>query len=140
VTLEIPSLRQRRDDLPELAQAILVQLGRPDVQVAPETMHVLETYDWPGNVRELRNVIESAAAVCEGNQLEPRHLLFFKPRARTREPSMHALPLAGKTLESIEKTAIQQTLEKFTGNKTQAARALGIAPSTLYEKIKKYGL
>jgi transcriptional regulator with PAS, ATPase and Fis domain len=140
VTLEIPSLRQRRDDMVELGQAILKQLGRADTSIAPETMHILESYDWPGNVRELRNVIESAAAVCDSNLLEPRHLLFFKPRAKHREPSMQALPLAGKTLESIEKAAIQQTLEKFSGNKTQAARALGIAPSTLYEKIKKYGL
>jgi transcriptional regulator with PAS, ATPase and Fis domain len=140
VTLEIPSLRQRRDDMAELAQAILLQLGYAEVQVALETMHVLESYDWPGNVRELRNVMESAAAVCEGTTLEPRHLLFFKPRTKQREPSMQALPLAGKTLESIEKAAIQQTLEKFAGNKTQAARTLGIAPSTLYEKIKKYSL
>jgi DNA-binding NtrC family response regulator len=139
VTLEIPSLRQRRDDLALLAQAILRQLSRSDVTMAPETMHVLESYDWPGNVRELRNVIESAAAVCDGPTLEPKHLLFFRPRVR-REPTAPALPLAGKTLESIEKAAIQQTLEQFGGNKTQAARALGIAASTLYEKIKKYSL
>jgi transcriptional regulator with PAS, ATPase and Fis domain len=139
VTLEIPPLRHRGDDLPELVRSILGQLGKGNVTVAPETLRVLESYDWPGNVRELRNVIESASAVCDDPILEPRHLLFFRPRTK-REPSMPSLPLAGKTLESIEKTAIQQTLEKCEGNKTQAAKALGIAPSTLYEKIKKYSL
>jgi len=139
VTLQIPPMRDRREDMPLLVRALLGQLGKTDIEVAPETMHVLESYHWPGNVRELRNVIESAAAVCDGRSLEPRHLLFFRPRVK-REPSMPSLPLAGKTLESIEKAAIQQTLEQFGGNKTQAARALGIAPSTLYEKIKKYSL
>jgi DNA-binding NtrC family response regulator len=89
-------------------------------------------------VRELRNVIESAVAVCDADQIEPKHLIFFKPRRR--DPTVEKLPLAGKTLESIERAAIQQTLEHCGGNKTRAARALGISPSTLYEKVKKYSL
>src|SRR5207245_7410418 len=59
VTLQIPPLRERREDLPLLSRAILAQLGKADLLVAPETMHVLESYDWPGNVRELRNVLAS---------------------------------------------------------------------------------
>jgi DNA-binding NtrC family response regulator len=89
-------------------------------------------------VRELRNVIESAAAVCDGDQIEPKHLMFFKPRRR--DPTVEKLPLAGKSLESIERAAIAQTLEHCGGNKTKAARVLGISPSTLYEKVKKYSL
>jgi transcriptional regulator with PAS, ATPase and Fis domain len=140
VTLHIPALRERREDLPLLLSAILKQLGRGDVAVTPEVQHVLERYDWPGNVRELRNVIESAVAVCEGKTLDTKHLIFFKPRTQRREPTSHSLPLAGKPLEAVERAAIEQTLAKFGGNKTQAAKALGIAPSTLYEKIKKYSL
>jgi transcriptional regulator with PAS, ATPase and Fis domain len=137
VSIDVPPLRQRREDLPLLVDKIMRAHGRV-VTLAPETEKVLESYDWPGNVRELRNVVESALAVCDGPVLEPRHLLFFKPRRR--DPTIERLPLAGKTLESIEKAAIQQTLEQMNGNKTRAARALGISASTLYEKVKKYGL
>jgi DNA-binding NtrC family response regulator len=137
VTVQVPALRHRAEDLPLLVEAVLLQLDKP-LGIAPETMQILERYDWPGNVRELRNVIESAAAVCDSEQIEARHLMFFKPRRR--DPTMEKLPLAGKTLESLERAAIVQTLEQCGGNKTRAARALGISPSTLYEKVKKYSL
>jgi DNA-binding NtrC family response regulator len=137
VTVQVPALRHRSEDLRVLVEAILVSLGKP-IGVSPETMKILESYDWPGNVRELKNVIESAAAIGDGDQIEPRHLMFFKPRRR--DPTMEKLPLAGKTLESIERNAIQQTLEQCGGNKTKAAKQLGISPSTLYEKVKKYKL
>ncbi|MDB4965932.1 MAG: hypothetical protein JWN44_1621 [Myxococcales bacterium] len=137
VTVQVPALRHRLEDMPVLVEAVLLSLGKP-IGVSPETMKILESYDWPGNVRELKNVIESAAAIVDGDQIEPRHLMFFKPRRR--DPTMEKLPLAGKTLESIEKNAIQQTLEQCGGNKTKAAKQLGISPSTLYEKVKKYKL
>jgi transcriptional regulator with PAS, ATPase and Fis domain len=137
VSVQVPALRHRLEDLPVLVEVILVSLGKP-LGVSPETMRILDSYDWPGNVRELRNVIESAAAVCDAEQIEPKHLMFFKPRRR--DPTMEKLPLAGKTLESIERNAIAQTLEQCGGNKTRAAKQLGISPSTLYEKVKKYKL
>jgi DNA-binding NtrC family response regulator len=137
VSVHVPALRHRLDDLPLLIEAVLVSLGKP-VGLSPEAMQILERYDWPGNVRELRNVVETAAAVCDAEQIEPKHLVFFKPRRR--DPTGEKLPLAGKSLESIEKAAIQQTLEQCKGNKTKAARVLGISPSTLYEKVKKYQL
>ena len=137
VTVQVPPLRQRVEDLPMIIEKLLVSGGKA-VGLAPETMTILEKYDWPGNVRELRNVIESASAVCDGEQIEPKHLIFFKPRRR--DPTVEKLPLAGKTLETIERAAIAQTLEQCGGNKTKAARALGISPSTLYEKVKKYSL
>ena len=137
VTLQVPALRHRIEDLPVLVEAILLSLTKP-LGISPETMKILESYDWPGNVRELKNVIESAAAIIDSDQIEPRHLMFFKPRRR--DPTMEKLPLAGKTLESIERNAIQQTLEQCGGNKTKAAKQLGISPSTLYEKVKKYKL
>ena len=64
--------------------------------------------------------------------------MLFRPRRR--EPTIESLPLGGRSLESLERAAIVQTLKQFDGNKTKAAKALGIAPSTLYEKIKKYAL
>jgi transcriptional regulator with PAS, ATPase and Fis domain len=137
VTLEIPPLRQRLEDLPLITEAILRSLDRKIV-VASETYRILERYDWPGNVRELRNVIDSASALADSTTLEPRHLVFFTPRKK--EVSLSGFDLAGKSLETIERAAIVQTLERCKGNKTHAAKALGISTSTLYEKVKKYSI
>ncbi len=147
--LRVPPLRERREDLPALVEHFVGELGRP-VTMTPETLEVLASYHWPGNVRELKNVIAGAAAMLDGPLLEPRHLIFFRPQARpapvdAASPQVDTgataeLPLAGHTLEELEKAAIQQALHRFDGNKTKAARALGIAASTLYEKIRRYGL
>jgi two-component system response regulator HydG len=137
VSVQVPALRHRLDDLPLLIETILVSTGK-NVGLSQEAMSILTRYDWPGNVRELRNVVETAAAVCDAEQIEPKHLIFFKPRRR--DPTIEKLPLAGKSLESIERAAIAQTLEQCGGNKTRAAKVLGISPSTLYEKVKKYQL
>ena len=110
-------------------------MGKP-MKVLPETLAIFERHDWPGNVRELKNVIAGAAALANGPELEPKHLALFKPQQRAAP--VNALPLAGQTLETIEQAAIEQTLKRFDGNKTKAAHALGIAASTLYEKIRKY--
>jgi DNA-binding NtrC family response regulator len=135
--LHVPALRERPEDLPALATHFAAGSAGA-LTVAPETLQVLGRYDWPGNVRELRNVITAAAAVAEKGALEPRHLIFFRPQRR--RPSVPRMPLAGQSLEAIERAAIDQTLRQFAGNRTKAARALGIAASTLYEKIKKYDL
>ena len=131
----IPPLRKRLEDLPYLIEACL---GDTPMEVEPETVATLEAYDWPGNVRELKNVVAGAAAMADGPRLEPRHLAFFKKRHRA--PTIDRMPLGGRPLEVLERAAIKQTLIKFEGNKTKAAKSLGIAASTLYEKIKKYDI
>jgi two-component system, NtrC family, response regulator HydG len=131
----VPPLRERQQDLVELARRFLAEAGKP-LDISPEARAILEGHDWPGNVRELKNVVTSAAALAGGSALEPKHMVFFKPRRRS--PDVDALPLAGQSLEAIERAAIEQTLHRFNGNKSKAARALGIAASTLYEKIRKY--
>ncbi len=133
----LPPLRDRRQDLTDLATSF-VQAIRPDLGIGVDAMAILENHDWPGNVRELKNVIEGAVAVCEGSELSPRDFVLF--HRRMRQPTIDRLPLAGKSLDSIERSAIRQSLAHFEGNKTKAAEALGIAPSTLYAKIKKYEL
>jgi transcriptional regulator with PAS, ATPase and Fis domain len=133
--IPVPPLRERREDLRALVDGFLAEIGKPLV-VMPETLAILERHDWPGNVRELKNVVAGAAVLANGAELEPKHLALFKPQRLA--PSVDALPLAGQTLETIEQAAIEQTLRRFDGNKTKAARALGIAASTLYEKIRKY--
>jgi DNA-binding NtrC family response regulator len=139
--VRLPPLRERRDDLVGLINHFA---GERELKVSSEAMAILTSYEWPGNVRELRNVILSASAVSDGQFLRPRDFILFSGGSgptgagRQRAPTLDGLPLAGRTLEQIESTAIRQTLQHCGGNKTKAARALGIAPSTLYAKLKKY--
>jgi DNA-binding NtrC family response regulator len=138
--VHVPPLRERKQDIRALVEAAVHGLN-PELAVSPGVLDALASYDWPGNVRELKNVIESAAALADGPVLEPRHLMFFRRQSgNARAPTLDRLPLGGRTLEMLERAAIKQTLEQLGGNKTQAAKALGIASSTLYEKIKKYKL
>ena len=101
-------------------------------------MDVLRAHPWPGNVRELKNALACAIAFVDAGVLEPRHLRFADPPAE--ETMLNRLPLGGHALHTIERAAIKQTLSQVAGNRVHAARALGIAPSTLYEKLRKYGL
>jgi transcriptional regulator with PAS, ATPase and Fis domain len=133
----IPPLRARLGDLPELVDAILASEGRR-LRVTQDTLDALASYDWPGNVRELRNVLTAAAAMADADLLEPRHLLLFKQQRR--DPTLADFPLGGRSLESIERAAIVQTLERADGNRSKAAKALGIAASTLYEKMRRYNI
>jgi two-component system, NtrC family, response regulator HydG len=133
----VPPLRSRLADLPELVDAILTGEGRR-LRVTRETLDALAGYDWPGNVRELRNVLTAAAAMADADLLEPRHLLLFKQRRRGQ--TLADFPLGGRSLESIERAAIVQTLKVADGNKVKAAKALGIAASTLYQKMRRYGI
>jgi two-component system response regulator AtoC len=137
----VPPLRERLDDLPELVQGLLRDLGRPDLQVTDATHAALRAHPWPGNVRELKNVLACAAAFVDvgSKTLEPTHLKLIRP-ANDEESWLNGLPLGGQALERIERVAIRQTMAQTAGNKMNAARALGIAVSTLYEKLKKYGL
>ncbi|MCP4715329.1 MAG: hypothetical protein GY868_09445, partial [Deltaproteobacteria bacterium] len=98
---------------------------------------ILKSHSWPGNVRELRNVLSRALALGDHIEIRPGDLLR-SPTGEQPEDAMGGL--AGRSLEDIEKIAIMKTLETLKGNKTKAAKALGIAYSTLYEKLKKYGI
>lgn len=139
VMLSLPPLRERREDTELLVNAFL-QRGEPKMTAAPDALTVLQNYDWPGNVRELRNVIETAKAMCSGSVLHAKDLIFTHSQDMNSAKKTVVSSLAGKTLDSIERAAITQTLSHFGGNRSAAARALGIAPSTLYLKLKKYGI
>jgi transcriptional regulator with PAS, ATPase and Fis domain len=136
----LPPLRERLDDLPLLAPRLLHDLGRGDVVITETAFTALRGHSWPGNVRELKNVLACALAFVDpgAGALEPRHLRFIDPPSD--EAVLDRLPLGGHALGQLERAAIRQTLIAARGNKVQAARTLGIAPSTLYEKLKKYGL
>ena len=136
--VKVPPLRERPEDIPVLVQAIAQDLPR-QVKFSDAAIAVLQAQKWPGNIRELKNVLSLASAVSESEVIEPRDLLSSTTQ-RSRAQTLDGLPLAGRTLDSIEANAIKQTLIDCNGNKSKAAKALGIASSTLYEKLKKYGL
>ena len=92
-------------------------------------------YSWPGNVRELKNVLGRAAALSDGGKIGAKDLFLSQGKKTATLEG-----LSGKTLDDIEKAAIHATLKSVSGNKTEAAKMLGIAYSTLYEKMKKYGM
>jgi DNA-binding NtrC family response regulator len=139
--VSVPPLRERLDDLAELVRSLLADLGRPDLAVSDEALVMLHSHPWPGNVRELKNVMSCAVAlVDEGTlALEPAHLRLHGPTVDD-DSWLESLPLGGQQLSRIERAAIRQTMVLAAGNKMHAARSLGIAVSTLYEKLRKYGL
>jgi DNA-binding NtrC family response regulator len=138
--VRVPALRERRDDLALLVEQLLRDLRRPDVVVTPAALEWLSARAWPGNVRELKNALSYALAFVDDDVLEPRHFASLPESVDDAGSWVKRLPLAGLRLSSIEQAAIKQTLEQSGGNKMQAARILGIAVSTLYEKLKRYDI
>ena len=142
-TIDLPPLRDRKEDLPLIIQAFLDEFNVRDRRqvraVAPEAMRMLELYDWPGNVRELRNVIERATILARGEFIEPQHLPRFGPAPRAAEPAPPtALTIApGMTVDEAERKLILATLEAAGNNKTRAAEMLGISLKTLHNKLNR---
>jgi DNA-binding NtrC family response regulator len=136
--VQLPPLRDRLEDLPLLVPRLMKDLGRSDWQVPAATLEALRSHSWPGNVRELKNVLACALAFVEADVVEPHHLRFVSPPSE--DAGLERLQLGGHSLVRLERVAIRQTLQQVRGNKAHAAKILGIAPSTLYEKVKKYGL
>jgi len=137
--VHVPPLRERTEDIPGLAARLLEDLGHGDVRLTPDATRVLTSRHWRGNVRELKNTLACAIAFLNGTLLEARHLSVPSPTTEHHEgDKVDQLPLGGLKLACIERAAIEQTLRQTAGNKARAAELLGIAPSTLYEKLKKY--
>ncbi len=134
--VQVPALRERVEDIPLLVARLLEDLGHPGAEVSPTALAVLASRTWPGNVRELKNTLACAMAFLDGPALEQHHF-SFSTSTDTRS-GVDLIALAGIKLEKIEREAIEQTLRQTRGNKARAAEILGIATSTLYEKLKKY--
>ncbi|MFZ3089736.1 MAG: sigma 54-interacting transcriptional regulator [Nitrospirota bacterium] len=135
IQIDLPSLRERKDDIPLLINFFIKENKIRKVKgAAPETLKILANYNWPGNIRELRNVIDRAIALGASDYIEPKDLILLKPSEKD------TADFSGRTLEEIEKSAIIQSLKTNRKNKTATAKALGIAYSTLFEKMKKYGI
>jgi DNA-binding NtrC family response regulator len=141
ITLHLPPLRDRPDDVALLAEHFLEQLGGENGKLAmdDDVLDRLRAYDWPGNVRELENALERAAVLAGGESIRADHL-----PDRILEPAPEALvsekPPENPTLEVIERAYVMWVLQAEGGNKARAAEVLGIDPSTLYRKLNRYGV
>ncbi len=141
VTITLPPLRERVNDIPLLTRAFLKELARENGKtvddITPEAMHLLLAYSWPGNVRELRNVMERMVVLARGNKLTVRDL---PPNLRAAAPgSAAAGERSAATLAEGERRMILAALEAQQGNRTRAAGQLGISRRTLHRKLREFG-
>jgi transcriptional regulator with PAS, ATPase and Fis domain len=141
VTLHVPPLRERKEDLPRLVDHILHTLRVPGATkrtISPEAMQQLSAYSWPGNIRELRNVIERIVLMSTGTAPVSREeVIQVLPRG---QGSLQTGDVTQLSLEEIERIHIMRVLDASERNKTQAAKTLAIDYKTLLSKLKKYGL
>jgi DNA-binding NtrC family response regulator len=146
-TVEIPPLRERREDIPELAAIFLAryrrEMAKPVSAISDEVLAIFGRYGWPGNIRELKNVIERAVVLCEGGVIRPGDLPL-----ELRGDCDEGLPAAGggagrpflSSIEQAECRLIEEALKRSGGNISEAARGLGITRNTLRYRLRKYGL
>jgi DNA-binding NtrC family response regulator len=159
--IEIPSLRERREDLPALVEHFVnrfnAEEGKNIPGVAPETLAMIQAYDWPGNVRQLENAVFRAVVLSDGGALKPED---FPQISGLAPVAQHATPAAAsvandvadqpvsitdptgelRTLEAIERDLIQFAIDHYSGHMSEVARRLGIGRSTLYRKVREYDL
>jgi transcriptional regulator with GAF, ATPase, and Fis domain len=139
--IRIPPLRERPEDILVLAKMFLDDLGRsmgrPAAGLSRDARECLLAYPWPGNVRELRNAIERAILLCDGGLITRDHLPAPLPRPAV-DPA--ALPSGPVNLASVDRAYVEKALRQANGNKSKAARMLGLSRSQLYSRLEKYGL
>jgi DNA-binding NtrC family response regulator len=137
VEIHLPALRERREDIPALAMHFLLQYAsryrRPVTGIEPAALQALLQYSWPGNVRELEHAMERAVLMCRAEQIQLGDLGLTSQRAQTQS-------LEELSLEAVESILIRKALQRFQGNVSQAAEALGLSRGALYRRMEKYGL
>jgi DNA-binding NtrC family response regulator len=141
VPLTIPPLRERRSDIPELAEYFLrkyePKAQRGQFSISPELMSQFCSYDWPGNIRELENAVRRALALAHGTTLGPNAVdseWVSKSHSNTIAPKL------GETLEAVERKLLEATLRATGGNRTRTAEMMGVSLRTIRNKIREYGL
>ncbi|NLD39260.1 MAG: sigma-54-dependent Fis family transcriptional regulator, partial [Desulfatiglans sp.] len=145
VELRMPPLRERKEDIPLLAQHYLELFSEKNHKQAkgftPKAMDTLLKYEWPGNIRELMNVIERCVVLSTADYIDQNDLPFGTEEDDEDQPLFSPSMITGDVpLEEVEKATILNTLETTSGNKSEAARRLGITRKTLHKKLKKYGV
>ena len=143
IAIHLPPLRQRREDVPLLADHFLhrsaEQRGEAPKRISPAALEILQSHAWPGNVRELENALERAVILTTGDVIDV-DALPVRVTERKSEPLIAERTPTNPTLEAIERAYILWVLQSESGNKTRAADVLGIDPSTLYRKLARYGV
>ncbi len=151
--IQVPALRDRREDILPLAEAFLEDLGRtmgrPAAGISRDAREWLLVHSWPGNVRELRNAIERAILLCDGGLVSHEHLPAAIGRGEAARPAngngrkavaADAFPAGGVRLAEMERGLVEKALLDARGNKSRAARLLGLTRSQLYSRMQKYGV
>ncbi len=142
VPIHLPSLRERREDIPLLVGGFLNEFALANrkavKRISRDAVELLAHYDWPGNVRELRNVIERLTVTIEESTIRPQHL---PPEIATAGAAARQIFIRlGTSLAKVEEIVIRRTLEEVTDHRQKAARVLGISPRALHYKIARYGV
>ena len=142
VLIELPPLRERREDIPLLVETFKKEFteinDRRELAISPKAMALLQDYHWPGNVRQLRNVMEGMVVMSGGKEITPREL---PPEIGRAQPARGAVALrGGMTRAAAGRELIKATLADLGGNRAQTARTLGIGRKTLYRKLEEYGI
>jgi DNA-binding NtrC family response regulator len=142
VTVDLPPLRERRDDIPLLVKSFLDEFSRENGkqvrELTTEALNLLQAYDWPGNVRELRNAVEQMVVLARADRLTVRDV---PPSIRGgADLTKINVVRAGMTVEDAERQLIVQALKETDGNRTRAAQRIGISRRTLHRKLKEYGI
>ncbi len=142
--IRLPALRDHPEDVPALAEFILRKHGAPPDKLTPAAAAALQRYAWPGNVRELEHTLERALILAGSDPVGEEHLSFARPEAVTQEREGESwvpeIPPGGLSLEALERALIVRSLERANGNKSQAARLLGLTRRTLYSRMERHGL
>jgi DNA-binding NtrC family response regulator len=140
VTLAIPPLRERREDLPLLARHFLAraaaEMGKPIPTLEPQAMECLLSHRWPGNIRELQNAMQHAVILCRGNRITPADLPGGVGDAEKTSPNLEEIASRRMKLEELEYQYIRAVVASARGNKSEAAAILGIDRTTLYRKLE----
>jgi DNA-binding NtrC family response regulator len=143
VPIDIAPLRQRKEDIPDLVNLFISRFagdsGKPVESITPEAMQILVNYHWPGNVRELQNIIERACALAKGTVLTATDIHLDLRSAKAANGAAGFLP-EGMTLEHWEDEMIREALRRANGNKSQAARLLGLSRNALRYRLSKIGI
>lgn len=141
LTVKVPKLSDRLEDIPVLVEHFITTSDKPHLKISEDVLDVLAKYNWPGNIRELKNVILLTISLCDGPRIETKHLpeklLKFKIRNFVRAGKIKSLAQA---MHEYEKIIIRDALESTGGNKSKTAKELGISRSTFYEKCNNYEL
>ena len=142
--IRLPALRERPADVPRLVEHVLRRHGSSAERITPEAMHALERHAFPGNVRELEHALERALILAGSDPIEVTHLSLGggsgAPAAGATPSWVPMIPAEGLSLETLERELIVQALERARGNKSQAARLLGLTRRTLYSRMERHGL